>query len=173
MGKSCIQRGGVWTTLAILAGFALTGCDVIAGKEGSGDIVGGTGAGARLGRDYFTSPQDAVPIITRLLTSRDWRRLSEYYDLTGTTIDRMELESGRFFIRTERPAGINPGVPWEYRHPFTPGDTFERVMLTSTPDVYEVTMQVRIAEAGTMTQRGVATFKMRKSGRGYQILPGK
>ena len=171
MGRSStIGRFGMWTLLAIFAGIALTGCDFLVGKDESGAPVGG-GTGAGAGRNYFTSPQDAVPIITRLLTSKDWPTLSQYYDLTGTRIDRMELESGRFFLRTERPAGTHPGIPWEYRHPFPPGYSLDRAVLTDTADVYEVTMQVRIAEGGGMTQHGVTTFKMRKSDRGYQILP--
>ncbi|MDD4888957.1 MAG: hypothetical protein PHU85_03435 [Phycisphaerae bacterium] len=144
---------------------ALAGCDYIVGKDDAGGGATGTGAGERVGRSFFNSPQDAVPIITRLLTTKDWLALSQYYDLTGTKIDRVELDSGRFFWRADRPAVTYPGIPWEYRHPFPPGYQFDRAILADSAGTYEVTMKVQTTAGGGLS------FRMRKTDRGYQILP--
>ncbi len=44
----------------------------------------------RKGQSYFTSPEHAV----ELLLAKDFRTLADYYDLSGSSIDRRELESG-------------------------------------------------------------------------------
>jgi len=53
---------------------------------------------------YFSSPRDAVAIISALLKREDFFTLASYYDLSGSAIEREELTSGDFFLRIERPA---------------------------------------------------------------------
>ena len=86
-------------------------------------LAGGARAdeSAASGPLYFTSPQDAVPIITDALRSEDWATLARYHDLSGSRWRREELEDGSFFLRAERPESAHPGGSWKYRHPFAPG----------------------------------------------------
>ena len=120
---------------------------------------------------YFTSPEQAVTVITELLRKEDWATLSRYYDLSDSKVDRKELESGRFFIRTERPEGEHPAGFWRYKHPFPPGFKFDRVRATEDPNVIVVVVSIEIDQGGGVKQRGLSEFKMQKSAKGYQILP--
>ncbi len=120
---------------------------------------------------YFASPRDAVNRINVLLRSADWKTLSEYYDLSGSSVDRKELESGQFFIRTERPEKADPGGFWRYRHPFPPGFVFHHEQSTDDPSLVIVVVGTEIDQGGRMKQRVLTEFKMRKSANGYQILP--
>jgi len=122
-------------------------------------------------RHYFSSPQEAVIVVTELLRKEDWVTLSSYYDLSDSKVDRRELESGRFFIRTETPPGPHPTGFWRYKHPFPPGFKFDRVNTTADPSVIVVVVSIEIDQGGGVKQRGVSEFKMRKSAKGYQILP--
>jgi hypothetical protein len=120
---------------------------------------------------YFDSPASAVGRITDLLRREDWRTLARYYDLTETSIAREELTSGRFFLNRERPANAHPGLPWKYRHPFTPGFQFSEAVDRAEAFVVTVVMTVAIDQGDGRVQRGFQEFAMRRSGRGYQILP--
>lgn len=120
---------------------------------------------------YFTSPEQAVTVATELLRKEDWQTLSRYYDLSGSRVDRQELESGRFFIRAEEPAGPHPGGFSRYKHPFPPGFKFDRVNATADPNVIVVVVSIEIDQGGGLKQRGLTEFKMRRSSNGYQILP--
>ena len=119
---------------------------------------------------YFTSPEQAVIVITELLRREDWSALSRYYDLSDSKVDRQELESGRFFIRAEKPEGAHPAGFWRYKHPFAPGFKFDRVKATADPSVIVVAVSVEIDQGGGVKQRGLSEFKMRNSQKGYQIL---
>ena len=119
---------------------------------------------------YFTSPEDAVTVAGELLRREDWSTLSRYYDLADSKVDRQELQSGRFFIRAEKPEDAHPAGFWCYKHPFPPGFKFDRVNSTADPDVIVVVVSVAIDQGGGMKQRGLAEFRMRKSANGYQIL---
>jgi hypothetical protein len=120
---------------------------------------------------YFLSPQEAVAIITELLGKEDWATLSLYYDLSGTGIDRSELESGRFFVRSERPVNAHPGISWKYKQPFTPGFSLDHIESSRDPGVVTVVVSIEFDQGGGMKQRGVDSFKMRKTEKGYQVLP--
>ncbi|GEM_PF-2410354 len=120
---------------------------------------------------YFASPKEAVEKITVFLQKNDWPALSRYYDLRDAAVAREELESGRFFLRTERPALVHPGLPWKYKQPFTPGFKFDRVEPTDAGDVVRVLLSIAIDEGGGMKQRGTDSFLLRKSTNGYQVLP--
>lgn len=120
---------------------------------------------------YFDSAQQAVEKTTELLKKEDWPTLARYYDLAGTKERPALLRSGDFFVRKEKPANHHPGLPWKYRHPFTPGYKFESVADTDAKDVVRVTVAISIDQGGGPPQRSVSTFDMRKSAKGYQILP--
>ncbi len=136
---------------------------------------------------YFESPRQAVEEITAMLVARDWPALARYYDLEGSGIDRAQLVSGEFFWRTERPEVSHPAF-WRYKHPFSPGfhyawsgssDEIANIMAPpgadrpeGDPGVVKVVLEVEIEQgAGEPAQRGFSEFRMRKSERGYQILP--
>jgi hypothetical protein len=120
---------------------------------------------------YFSSPREAVSRINELLRDQDWKTLSDYYDLSGSSVDRRELESGRFFIRTERPEKADPAGFWRYRHPFPPGFVFHHEQSTDDPNLIVVVVGIEINQGGGMRQRAFSEFKIKKSPNGYQILP--
>lgn len=119
---------------------------------------------------YFADPKTAVTVIAGLIAQSDWPALSRYYDLSGSDIDREELESGRFFVRTERPPVSHPGGFWRIRHPFDPRFRY-RYHLSLSGDHVRVHLGIEIDQGGGMTQRGRKTFLLRKSEKGYRILP--
>lgn len=120
---------------------------------------------------YFASPEAAIPVITELLRREDWSTLSRYYDLTKTDIERSELESGRFFLRTEQPEGAHPAGFWRYKHPFAPGYKYFSVDDVAAVGVMQVVVAIEIDQGDGTTQRGMSDFLMRQSEHGYQILP--
>jgi len=120
---------------------------------------------------YFSSPEESVTRTTALLRSQDWRELARYYDLTGTGINRSELEFGTFFLRTNPPETAHPGGLWKSREPFSPGFTSIESAETGTAGVVAVTVGIEIDEGGGMVQRGRTTYQLRKSSAGYQLLP--
>jgi hypothetical protein len=120
---------------------------------------------------FFESPQQAVSRSEELLRKQDWSTLASYYDLSGSGVDRSELTSGRFFMRSDRPSGAHPGVDWRYKQPFAPGFKFDHVEPTDRPDVQQVIVSISIDQGGGMVQKGLKSFLLRKSARGYQLLP--
>lgn len=120
---------------------------------------------------YFSSPEEAVDRITGLLRREDWPTLARYYDLAGTSIERDELTSGRFFLNRERPPNAHPGLPWKYRHPFTPGFKFSEAVDRAEVFVVTVVVTIEIDQGDGRIERGMQEFAMRQSNRGYQILP--
>ena len=157
---------GVFTILggAVLA---LTAAMTTGGCANCCSTDGGDKGDARA----FASPAAAVPAIDAMLRAEDWKGLAAYYDLAGSGIDRKDLESGKFFLRTERPADAHPGIPWKYRHPFPPGYRFVGAEPVAEFAVEMVTVAIEIDQGGGPKQRGLASFKMRKGPKGYRILP--
>jgi hypothetical protein len=132
--------------------------------------LGATPAAAADAPLYFASPEDAVTVATELMRREDWATLARYYDLSRSTIPRDALTSGRFFVRTTRPAMAHPGLPWKYRHPFTPGFTFREAKAVTEVGVYVVVVGIDIDEGGGRMRRAFSDFTVRRSGAGYQIL---
>ena len=120
---------------------------------------------------FFGSPEESAARIDRLLRDEDWKTLADFYDLAASGVDKSELTSGRYFLRTERPQEWHPGLAWKYREPFTPGMTFDHVESTSDPSVVRVVVVRRIDQGGGMPQRVMDDYRLRKSARGYQLLP--
>jgi len=120
---------------------------------------------------YFTSPSDAVKQITVLLEDKNWDELAKYYDLTDSQIERASLISGEFFYTEKRPEVAHPEGFWKYKHPFAPGFEFNSMKELAEPGVIEVTVSVEIDQGGGMIQRGLQTFLMRNSDKGYQVMP--
>jgi len=122
---------------------------------------------------YFTDPSSAVEQITVMLKKKDWAELSRYYDLTDSSIDQSKLKSGEFFYTDEKPPNAHPAGFWRYKHPFPPTFKYHSSRDLEESNVIKVTVQVEIDQGGGMVQRGFHTFLMRKSIKGYQVLPHK
>ena len=122
---------------------------------------------------YFSSPASAVKQITVMLENKDWAELSMYYDLDGSLIDRAILISGEFFYTDEKPKVGHPAGFWHYKHPFPPAFKYASSRNLEESGVIEVTVVVEIDQGGGMIQRGIQTFLMRKTDKGYQVMPPK
>lgn len=120
---------------------------------------------------YLASPQEAVGIISELLTKEDWKTLSRYYYLEGSNIDVEELESGRFFTRTNPPEVCHPGGFWVYKHPFHPHFKYLNHKETDDKNII-VTVYIKIDEGMGMFQEGRQDFAMKRTSEGLQLLPG-
>jgi hypothetical protein len=123
------------------------------------------------GVKYFTSPSAGVEQIKDMLEAKNWAELAKYYDLTDSPIDRADLVSGEFFYTEERPEVAHPAGFWKYKHPFAPAFEFKSARELEDAGVIEVTVGVEIDQGGGMIQRGLQAFLMRKSDKGYQVLP--
>jgi len=119
---------------------------------------------------YFNNPKQAVDSIKTMLSAKAWEKLSRYYDLSGTDINRESLVSSDFFIRKKRPEVAHPAGFWRFKQPFSPQYSYLSHQNISD-DIVEVTVQIEIDEGGGMVQRGMDSFKLRKSSKGYQLLP--
>ncbi len=124
-----------------------------------------------VGSRYFTAPQEAVIRISELLRNREWKTLSEYYDLYGSGVERDTLHKEEFFIRSEPPPNPDPAGLWRYRHPFPAGFVYLSDQATSDANILTVTVMREIDQGGGPKQRVLSNFKMRRSARGLQILP--
>lgn len=122
---------------------------------------------------FFTNPFTAVEQIKLMLIEKNWHTLAKYYDLTDSKIDQSQLESGEFFYTEEEPEFAHPAGFWKYKHPFSPAFKFMSFRELDEIGVIEVTVDVEIDQGGGMKQRGQQTFLMRKSDKGYQLLPPK
>lgn len=121
---------------------------------------------------YFSSPWEAVPVITDLLKKQDFKTLAAFYDLSSSKFKRADLESGEFFIQREHPELAHPAEFWRYKHPFAPGFKFDSVQSTGEEDVYIVTVMIEIEQGeGSPSQKAFDNFHMIKSAKGWQILP--
>ena len=127
----------------------------------------------RQGSSFFSSPEEAIPIITELLEKKNFKTLASYYDLGKSDIDYAELGSGDFFIRKERPEAVHPAGFWRFKHPFAPGFKYSHKSQSSREDVYIIHLRMEIDQgAGSPAQIGEDTFYMIRSDGGWQILPG-
>ncbi len=122
---------------------------------------------------YFPSPISAVKQITVMLENKDWLELSRYYDLNNSSVDRATLISGEFFYTDEKPEAAHPAGFWHYKHPFSPAFKYASSHNLEEPGVIEVAVVVEIDQGGGMIQRGMQAFLMRKTNRGYQVMPSK
>jgi len=122
---------------------------------------------------YFESPEKAIPEIRNLVVASDWKTLSRYYYLKDSDVKIKELLSSDFFIRNEKPDVAHPSGFWKYKHPFAPAFTFKSFRELEESGIFEVTVNIEIDQGGGMIQEGYQTFLMRKSDKGYQIIPPK
>ena len=120
---------------------------------------------------YFDTPKQAVAVINKLLIEEDWETLSQYYDLSCSGIEKEELESGRYFVRSESelPASTHPAVSGKSKGPFTPGFEY-----SSHEDVGDgkvsVRVSIKIDQGDGMMQIGWQEFMMKIYDKGYMIL---
>ncbi len=125
-----------------------------------------------VGSAFFESPKSAVDQIREMLRAKDWPRLTRYYDLTGTDIDPTDLNSGAFFWREDRPEIAHPGGFWRYKHPFPPSFRYQMAEPETDAGIVTVHLMIEIDQgAGSPTQAGFQTFRLRRSDNGYQVLP--
>lgn len=118
---------------------------------------------------FFASPTEAVTQLTQMLNASDWKTAARYYDLSGTNMRREGLASESFFIK-------NPAAETRFldrrgaMRPFTPGFKYER-HAPDGADTIRVYLKLEIDQGDGMTLRSLHAFRMRKSQRGYQVLP--
>ena len=121
---------------------------------------------------HFSSPEEAVPRIAELLRQEDFRTLANYYDLSNSDTKLADLQSGEFFVRTERPEVSHPTEFWRYKHPFSPGFEYAGMRSGNRENIYTITVRAAIDQgAGSPTQKGYSEFYMIKSANGWQVLP--
>jgi hypothetical protein len=124
---------------------------------------------------YFSSPKQAVPVISELLRKEDFKTLANYYDLSASDIQRSALESGDFFIRKKRPEVGHPGGSWKYKHPFALGFKYASESPSSRKDleaVHVIEVSISIDQgADSPVQMGKSFFYMKSSDKGWQLLP--
>jgi len=121
---------------------------------------------------YFSSPEEAVQVITELLQKQNFKNLAKYYDLSNSEIKLSELESGIFFIRKKRPEIAHPAGFWRYKHPFAPGFTFSSFQPTIKNAIYLVEVSIQIdQDLDSPQQSGRSYFYMIKSDKGWKVLP--
>ncbi len=126
------------------------------------------------GGRYFSSPEEAVPIIADLLRKEDFEILAQYYELTGSEVQLSELISGDFFMRKERPEAAHPAGFWHYRHPFSPGFEYSHMNTKSENGVWVIHLSIEIDQGkGSSPQAGRDSFLMIESEKGWQVLPGQ
>ena len=120
---------------------------------------------------YFSSPEEAVPIITALLAKKDFKTLASYYDLSDSGINLIDLESGDFFIRKERPEVAHPADFWQFKHPFSPGFKYSGMRSGPRENVHLIHLEIVIDQGvDSPSQVGFDSFYMIKSAQGWQII---
>ncbi len=113
-------------------------------------------------------------MIAELLRKEDFKTLANYYDLSGSDVQRSELESGDFFIRRKRPEVSHPGGFWRYKHPFAPGFEYAGKHQGSRKGVFVIEVAVSIDQgADSPVQMGRSFFYMVASEKGWQLLPDR
>jgi hypothetical protein len=78
--------------VSLLIVFYITGC-ITMGDKNQPD---------RSDNYYFANPEESIPIISELLENENFRILARYYDLSDSGVPLSDLESGDFFIRSNR-----------------------------------------------------------------------
>jgi hypothetical protein len=121
-------------------------------------------------RQYFADPQSAVPVISRMLATEDWKTLASYYDVPADSPERANLESGDAFISKAPPGSPQSAQFDRYIQPFPPEFHFISTRQTDNPGLVEVTVAREIDQGGGMVQRVTRTFMMRKSENGFQLI---
>lgn len=152
-GKPAVGLGWIAAIGIVVAGWLVSGC------------------AHSIKPRYFASPEVAVTTIDRLLRSEQWRTLAGYYDFGRAPIPWSALESGEFFVRRASPEHPDPSGATRYRQPFPPGWNRVATEAGTAPDVVRVIMGIEIDQGGGPPQRGRREFRMRRSARGWQVLP--
>lgn len=118
----------------------------------------------------FASPEAAVTEASRLLNEGKWERLSAYYDLEGTAVERTSLVDGSFFSRPV-PSAAEGAPALRQWHPFHPGSRFSHVNPAAEADEVEVVVEYETEVEGGLKLRGYDAFRMRRSVEGWRLLP--
>jgi len=124
-------------------------------------------------KKYFLSPKNAVDIIKKLQQDKNWEKLSLYYDLSSSQVKIRDLESGEFFYKKMPPTdgrALHPAGFWKYPHPFHPSFNYASSIELKN-NIVAVNMMISIDQGQGMHQMGHNQFYMKKSTKGYQVLP--
>lgn len=121
--------------------------------------------------NYFSSPEEAVSIITDLMRKEDWLKLGRYHDYAGTGWRENDLQDSAFYLHEIKPEKTHPAIPWKYKFPFAPGFKLESVEDAPQVGVVRVILRLDIDEGGGMKQTSLVVLLLRKSEKGYQIIP--
>ncbi len=118
---------------------------------------------------YFKTPETAVRRINRLMDEKDWPRLAQFYDLSGSGVDVSDLQNGLFFYDETR-GGHASGVD-RYLHPFAPGASLLEVRTSESTDVFEIDVELEIDQGDGAAQSLIQTFYLMRNPEGYRVLP--
>lgn len=119
---------------------------------------------------YFSSPQESVKLSSKLLKDENWEKLSGYYfleDSDNKVID--SLKNGSYFIRKTRPEAAHPGEFWKYKNPFPPNFKYSN-HIEIAKDTIKVNVTIEIDQGNNMIQKGITSFYLIKSEKGYQLI---
>jgi hypothetical protein len=109
-------------------------------------------------------PERAVESLARLLAARDWPALARLHELEGSRHRPEDLESGAYFQAGEASPGHGP-----IRRPFPPGWRYASHEIRG--DEAAVTVSCALDQGDGMVLRGLHTFRMRRAGAGWKLLP--
>ena len=118
---------------------------------------------------YFKTPETAVRRINRLMDEKDWPRLAQFYDLSGSGVDVSDLQNGSFFYDETR-GGHASGID-RYAHPFAPGASLLAVRASEIADVFEIDVELEIDQGDGSAQSLIQTFYLVRDPEGYRVLP--
>lgn len=119
---------------------------------------------------YFSTPQESVKLTSKLLLEEDWNKLTNYYSLQNSDSDTIaSLKNGSYFIRSKKPEASHPAVDWKYKKPFPPNFNYLSHSEIGKDSV-KVDVILEIDQGNDMIQRGISTYYLKKSKKGYQLL---
>lgn len=119
---------------------------------------------------YFSSPEEAVTIVTKLIGDKDWPGLARYYDLTESDVAPEELGSGRFFLVDEGEYVGPPLAGPKVKRPFQPGFKYDRHAAGPGSKV-KVYVSISIDQGDAVVLEGSGAFLLKKTPMGYRLLP--
>lgn len=120
---------------------------------------------------YFKSPETSVRRINILLENKDWKILTQFYDLAESGVSKTQLLDGSFFFNASSTA-VN-GDLRNYLHPFPPGAKFLDVRARDEDDLFEVDVVWKMDLPWARDQEHVTTFVLRRFPEGYRLRPAR
>jgi hypothetical protein len=120
---------------------------------------------------YFSSPEESVEKISKLLIQENWNKLVKYYYTDETSDETLDsMKNGSYFIRTKKPESFHPGLSWKYKKPFSPSFKYSHHEIVEG-NLIKVIVYIEIDQGDGMIQRGLSYFYLLKVEKGYLIKP--